>query len=103
MKPDTPDQLRQVLQEWRDVPASDAGLAARVLRDVAAGASRQRAGAGGVIPLRFALAGLALGALVGVAAVEWRISRAEAAGSTEMPQRYLAWIDPLSASKETRR
>jgi anti-sigma factor RsiW len=99
MKPDTPDELRDMLHEWSDVPAPDAGLAARVQREVAAGTSARRTDTGSIIPLRFAVAGLALGVLVGAAAVEWRKSRVEEA---EMPQRYLAWIAPLSTSKEMR-
>ncbi len=99
MKPDTPDELRHMLHEWSDVPVPDSGLAALVQRDVAAGTNARRAGAGSIIPLRFAVVGVALGVLVGAAAVEWRKSRVE---ETEMPQRYLAWIDPLSTSKEMR-
>jgi hypothetical protein len=95
MNPDNPDELRRRLLEWRDVPAPDAGLAARVQRDVAANRLRT----GGVIPLRFALAGMALGMLVGVAAAEWYHSRAEAARMAEMPQSYLAWIDPLTTAR----
>ncbi len=96
MSPDNPDELRHRLLEWRDVPAPDAGLAGRVQRDVAT--NRQRAG--GIIPLRFALTGMALGMLLGVVTVEWYHSRAEAAGTPDMPRRYVAWIDPLSTSRE---
>jgi len=102
MKDAPDDKLRHVLHEWSDVPAPDAGLAAQVLRDVGAKARGQRATGGGFIPFRFALAGMALGLLVGVTAVEWRKSRAEAAMAAEMPQRYAAWIAPTAAAKDFR-
>lgn len=98
MNPDNPDKPCRRLLEWRYVPAPDADLARRVQRDIAA--SRQRAR--GVMPLRFALTSVALGMLLGVAAVEWYHFCAKAAGTPDMPQLYLVWIDPMSASKGIR-
>lgn len=98
MKPDPLDPLSRVLHEWRDVPAADAGLAARMQRDLAVRTRGRRAGPAAGMQLRYALAGVTLGLLLGVAAVEWHESRTEA---KQMPQHYLAWIDPLPASRET--
>lgn len=90
------DDLRAVLREWRDVPADDPALGGRVLREIrgeARGRSRR------VMPLRLALAGIAAGVLCGVSVAEWRAQRVDA---RDMPQRYIAWIDPLPGSPTLR-
>ena len=98
MKPE-PEDLRRLLREWRELPAGDPGLAARVAREVAAAGARPGWGAASGLSLRLALAGVAAGAVGGVALAEWRAQRVEA---IEMPQRYIAWIDPVSPPPATR-
>jgi hypothetical protein len=86
------EKLRRLMREWRNVPAPDAGLAMRVGSEVAA--SRNQA-TGRPLPWRLALAGVALGALLGAGVGETRKSRIEAAQSADMRQSYLTWINPL--------
>ena len=91
MKPE-PDDLRSVLETWRELPPCDPGLGERVLRDVA-GKAKGREMRG--LSLRLAVAVVVAGVTGGVVVAEWRARHRD---TVEMPQRYLAWIDPLPPS-----
>lgn len=102
-------RLRELLQAWNEIPPPRADLGWAVQAAVA----RQR-GRGGSWwargPFRFGLGGdaawlrvagasVALGALLGIAAVEWRRARAQA----DMPGQYLRWIAPAATAIQTAR
>lgn len=98
MKP-APEDLRKLLREWRDAPAPDPDLAARVAEEIADGPPHERVGSGRLISLRLALTGVAVGTVCGVAAAEWRAQRVE---TRQMPQQYITWIDPVAATTTER-
>ncbi len=95
MNPEAND-LSGLLREWREAPVGDPTLAERVVREIRGGTVRSRRTAGAIFSLRMAVAGIAAGVVCGVALAEWRAQRVDA---SQMPQRYLAWIDPQTGER----
>ena len=107
MKSPGPDELRGALRAWSETPAPDPHLTLRVERAVAerspVGQAAWRRGLSRLVAqatwFRLACAGIAGGVLLGIGMAEWRRWREQ----SELPGRYLQWIDPTVATTRVTR